>query len=257
MSLTLIRSHLPGPSMLRLGATSSWLQQTPTITRSDELTVSGNISFVMSYFDWLAAAVQGKPLPKDGEIVAYDYTCQPKTRYGFSQALITSLSFPTLDAASKDQAKLTVKMQLTGLTASPATGKPAAPTSVKAQNLWQCCNFKLTSAKFDASKVTRVEGLVVTPGAALPQLKLRIQGSATYQQVASWYQSTIGHAASAASADVCQIVCLAPEMSKLFSLELRGVRPVYLGNGPGSNLEDKLFVAELRVSFASVSLIKG
>ena len=93
------------------------------------------------------------------------------------------------------------ELKLTGLTESPATGKPSAPMSVNAQNSWQCCHFKVTSSKFDSSRVTRVEGLAFTPGAPLPQLKLRIQGTAAYQQVASWYQS------SAASVDVLQIAC--------------------------------------------------
>lgn len=249
------RYTVTGPSVLRLGPTSCWLPQSPTVGRDGRVTIPGDITFVMNNFDWLVAFLQGTAMPKDGEIVAYDYKYIPLRRYAFSRALITSLTFPTLDAAAKEQAKLMVTMQLTGLTQSPATGKPAVQTLLK-QNSWQRSNFKVAAGKFDGSRVSYVNALNFSAN-TLPELKIRM-ASAYANSLQTWFQSFVISGQSTKSAeDSVSLSYLSATFSKLFSLDLRGVGIYKLTQSPLEASQDKIASVEASFYVSGVSLRKG
>src|SRR5438477_1250480 len=57
-----------------------------------------------SLADWISGAMSGQTIRKDGSIIATDFNDKAVMARDFFHAVITKVSFPALDAASKDAA---------------------------------------------------------------------------------------------------------------------------------------------------------
>jgi hypothetical protein len=81
------------------------------------------------------------------------------TRLVFTDALISEIGMPALDAASKDAATMTVK--LSPSTTRRETGGAAAKPAVSRQKTWLPSNFRLEIAGLDCTKVSAVGALTI------------------------------------------------------------------------------------------------
>ncbi len=77
----------------------------------EDIALEVGVGMSARFYDWIKESLQpGKLSRKDGTIYVCDYDYHPRGSLAFTHALISEVSFPALDAASKNAAKLTVKL---------------------------------------------------------------------------------------------------------------------------------------------------
>jgi hypothetical protein len=102
------------------------------------------------FYDWIKSAFDGKQAPHSGLLTSREADGTVFDAVSFTDALISEVSFPALDAASKDAARMTIKIR----PASTAKGKPEPkPVDVK-QKLFFAANFRLEIDGVDCTGVT-------------------------------------------------------------------------------------------------------
>jgi hypothetical protein len=117
------------------------------------------------FYEWIMESI-GTYRTRDGAIHTCDYDGNVRSTLEFHNAAITEIGFPTLDAASKDTAKMTIKFapeftrMLTGPGKKIALGNEAAK-----QKRWLPSNFKLEIPGVDCSRVSRIDAITIKPAA--------------------------------------------------------------------------------------------
>jgi len=111
-----------------------------------------------------ALADPGKSQAVDGAIVALDYDGKFISRRDFSHAMLTEVSFPEFNAASKDVAAMTIA--LVPESASDFKGG-GVPTGIKdsaktQQKKWMPANFRMKLGQMPTDRVTRIEAIKLT-----------------------------------------------------------------------------------------------
>lgn len=130
----------------------------------EDITIKVSTGMSKAFYNWLADFMTGRSPRKSGSIIATDFSNRELQRLSFTNALITEVSFPALDAASKDAAYLTVK--LTPEMTRQSLGKGATvrvPGDAKAQKKWLPSNFRLKIDGLDAAaaRVNKIEAITV------------------------------------------------------------------------------------------------
>jgi phage tail-like protein len=126
----------------------------------EDLTLQTAFSLGKPLYDWIAASWNKNYTRKNGAIVAADFNYERKTRRQFTEALITEVSFPALDAASKDAGALTVTITPEQTQTKGDSGKLQAPTNAK-QKQWTPANFRLELDGLDCSRVSKIDAFAV------------------------------------------------------------------------------------------------
>jgi hypothetical protein len=111
--------------------------------------------------DWIKAAWNGDAPAKDGAIVVADYLGRAKQRAEFHEALISEISFPACDGASKDPAYLTIKFAPYISTFKKAGNeliKDPAPTKQKG---WLPSNFRLNIDGLPCERVKKIDSFTI------------------------------------------------------------------------------------------------
>jgi hypothetical protein len=108
---------------------------------------------------WIESSLAGNLDRREGAIVAVDGQNKERWRREFSSALITEVQFPSFDAASKDAAFLTLKIQPEYTSRAKGRG---AMVGIKAHSKkWLCSNFRLRLGDLDCSRVTKIDSLTI------------------------------------------------------------------------------------------------
>jgi T4-like virus tail tube protein gp19 len=125
-----------------------------SITLQVGLTLQGLV------YDWISGGWAGNFQVKDGSIVIYDAAFKPVSERQFFHALLTETTFPTLDAASKSEAFITVKFQPenTRMAAPQGTKPPALNRKAK---IWAVANFRLEIDGLDCKGVSKIDSFTV------------------------------------------------------------------------------------------------
>jgi hypothetical protein len=114
------------------------------------------------FTDLIRDLLQGKYTYVDGRLVGLDLTLQPASQVGFSQALLTRVDLPALDASSLDAGYLTIHLAPERAQEEQPGPAPAnSSTSLKATQL-VIKNFSLTVSGLDTKRVTRIEPLSIS-----------------------------------------------------------------------------------------------
>jgi len=115
------------------------------------------------FYEWIKAAWDGKVIRKDGAVIVADHDFKEQSRKTFYRALITETLLPALDAASKDAAKMTVKLTPESVRTITGSGKQTSTPGGKAevQKKWLPANFKLEIPGLDCTRVNKIGELVV------------------------------------------------------------------------------------------------
>jgi hypothetical protein len=117
-----------------------------------------------AFYDWIKDSIGGRHTRKGGTIVTATDTHTATARLSFTGALISEIGFPALDAASKDAAKMTVRLSPQATHAVPlppsaaARALPAGPASPKP---WLVSNFRIKIDGLDCSSVTRIGEITI------------------------------------------------------------------------------------------------
>lgn len=128
----------------------------------EDITITTGADMSAAFYDWLKDALDGKAQRKNGAIVAVDYNGHVTQRLAFTDAVVTEVDLPALDASSKDAAKLTVKITPeTTRRASVKNETVIVPTT--SQKQWLASNFRLSIDGLDnaTSRVNKIEAIVV------------------------------------------------------------------------------------------------
>jgi len=135
----------------------------------DEFTLQADLSLDKSVYAWIADSWTGKLARKDGSIVATDLKLAAVSEREFFRALLTEVTVPAMDAASKEAAHLTVKLAPEYTRARKGSGKAVKAASAK-QKLWQQSSFRLEIDELDCTKVSKVDAFTIRQKTVSDQL---------------------------------------------------------------------------------------
>jgi T4-like virus tail tube protein gp19 len=111
--------------------------------------------------DWVRETLAHKFVRKSGAVIAADFEFKEVWRVDFTNALISEVTFPALDAAAKEPVKLGLKLAPELTRRVPGPGAGLKPLSSKSQKAWLASNFRLTIGDLDTSKVRKIDAIVV------------------------------------------------------------------------------------------------
>jgi hypothetical protein len=135
----------------------------------EDITLNCETGMSRGFYDWIKASFDKKFMRKNGAIIASDYNFKPISRLQWTNGLITEVGFPACDAASKDAARMTVKIapEFTRMGAA-AQGALRTPSqmdqkSQMVQKRWLAANFRLQIAgcQTACAHVNKIEALTV------------------------------------------------------------------------------------------------
>jgi phage tail-like protein len=86
-----------------------YVQKYPGKPKHEDVTVTTGMAMSPQFWKWIESTVANKPQRRDGALVTYDFDNKERLRRTFSRALISEVTFPACDAASKNGQLLTVK----------------------------------------------------------------------------------------------------------------------------------------------------
>lgn len=117
------------------------VRKQPTNIRYDPLQLEVGSGMSAPFFDWVASFFDRSLQRKTGALVTTDFNFQQAARREFQDAIVTEVSFPTLDGASKDPVFLTVAIQPEFAQFQLAKGGKVTPPSSKSK-IWTASNFR-------------------------------------------------------------------------------------------------------------------
>jgi hypothetical protein len=191
-------------------------------------------------FQWLAETLQQKVTRRDGAVATVGVDGKQQARLEFSQALVSSIAFPALDAASKDAVRLTVALSPESTCSKPGGG--AVARSKAATKKWLASSFRLTLDGIDCTHVSKIAPLVVRQklidhatggsrdverqpaGLEIPDLVVTVAEGAA-QTWRDWHESFVVQGENGAGAEKSgQLELLAADLKTvLFTLRFHGL----------------------------------
>jgi phage tail-like protein len=136
----------------------------PGNVKFDDITISCGSGLSPKFYQWIQDSVDYKHSRREGAIITANYDFKEVSRLTFMQGLITEVSFPALDAASKDACKLTIKLSPEKTDMSFSKGDKSilpVPVDGKSQKQWLPANFRVKIDGLDCRRVSKVEALTV------------------------------------------------------------------------------------------------
>jgi hypothetical protein len=137
--------------------------------RYEELVLGLELGTAGGVFTWIAESWSGQAKRRDGAIVETDAKLAPQARREFRHALITETTIPTLDAASKAPAQLTVKLAPEEITRKKAGGAGGQKVGAK-QKQWLASNFRLDLDGLETKTVSKIDAFTVKQTVAADDL---------------------------------------------------------------------------------------
>lgn len=132
----------------------------------EDIELQIGLGMANAVYDWIAASWQQQYMRKDGAVVMAGVDGTEQSRREFFQALITEVTVPKLDAASKTPAYLTVKFSPEVVRDKKGSGaKAGAAIGKNEQKLFLPSNFRLTIDGLDCTKVAKIDSLTVKQSA--------------------------------------------------------------------------------------------
>jgi phage tail-like protein len=130
----------------------------------EDITVNCGTGMSKAFYEWIKASFDRQHKRNDGAIHACDYDGNIVSSLDFYHGLISEVGFPALDAASKDAAKMTIKIASEYTRHKKGSGKvdPSGYSLGKGeQKKWLPSNFRLTIAGLTCTHVNKIEALVL------------------------------------------------------------------------------------------------
>jgi phage tail-like protein len=235
----------------------------------------------MQLFGWVASTLQNNPQRHSGALIGFDNFSNRKerSRRTFSNALLSEITFPTLDASSNAAANIQLKIAPESLTYaagfSTFNAQQARDEDIK-QKRWSCSNFGFRLDGFwgvGAQRNVRIDSFTVrhptmenASGDRLESTKEpgRVEYpnlSITFgeQNMANWYswyqQSVVGGVVSRRTG---AISWYAPDrVTELMRLELDGVGLLNLEIDRYQAGQEKIAVAKATLFVETMTLVPG
>jgi len=116
------------------------------------------------FYGWIAEFFKGNPVRKDGAIVAADFYYKERARREFTDAMITELVFPKLDANDKNTAYMNVSMSVEDIVYKKGDGSTELQQNagVDEQKNWKACNFRFSIDNLaGCDRVTKIDSFTI------------------------------------------------------------------------------------------------
>jgi hypothetical protein len=108
-------------------------------------------------YDWIQAAFDKGYLTKNGAFTSADFNYKAMSRLDFMNALITSVTVPKLDGASKDAAYFDIEFEAEQVRWSKGGGEDIRGKIGPKQKAWLCSNFRVEIGGLPCSRVATVD----------------------------------------------------------------------------------------------------
>jgi hypothetical protein len=141
----------------------------------EDITLSAGANMSKAFYQWIKDTAEQRYVRKNGAIVMTDYKNQEMSRIDFFNGLISEVTFPAADGASKDPAYLQVKITPESVRSSRSSGK-AYQSMQKAQKNWLSSNYRFKIDGLDAATVGR------TYKTSAPTIKIKMAGESVGEQ---------------------------------------------------------------------------
>ena len=129
----------------------------------EPFTVSFGTAMGKDTYEWITSTLAGKAERHAGRVALADHNFKVQSAIEFTNALVTEIGFPALDAGGKDRATISLKFapEVTRHDPNPSgSGDPLKDTA-KVQKAWLSSNFRIKIDGLDTSKVNKIDELVV------------------------------------------------------------------------------------------------
>lgn len=161
----------------------------------EDIQFSFDASMSPKFYDWLQTYFR-KGARRSGAIVAADYNRREVRRITFTDGLITEITFPAVDAASKATATGSVTLSVASSRMQSSSGiQLKYDDTILQKRTWLAANFRFTLGSLDTTRVTSIgpltlkftaaTGIITTPTIALTASEV---GS---QSLLNWVQTFI------------------------------------------------------------------
>jgi len=132
----------------------------------EDITVSCGAGMSKPFYEWIKASMDRQNARKSGSIVYLDNDSNVQSTLEFANGLITEVSFPALDASSKDEARMTIKIspettRMVEKSGARLPGAPAQRAAAQKQKQWLPANFRLKIAGLDCTRVNKIEAITI------------------------------------------------------------------------------------------------
>jgi phage tail-like protein len=130
----------------------------------EDIKVDFGTGMSKGFYQWIKDSFDHKYTRKNGAIISADFNYKELSRLTFTNALITEIGLPALDASSKDAAKMTLKFSPEVTRETRGGGAAVKYTADKGvQKKWLPANFRLKLDGLDkaTSNVTKISALTV------------------------------------------------------------------------------------------------
>src|SRR5918996_4501079 len=152
------RSYAAGSFLLRLDGVDCGFVL--GVVRSEPLTSAFDLSLHTSVYDWIGRLWKGAFERHDLSVVSVDAALKPVAERELFQTLVTEVTIPTLDAAAKDPAHLTVVFAAEYTRTRKAAGSAVKLPAAK-QKQWLPADFRLSIDGLDCSRVGKIDAFTV------------------------------------------------------------------------------------------------
>jgi hypothetical protein len=159
--------------------------------RYENLELQVGAGLERKFYEWINASWMGKPDPASGAVLVCS-SMGGCSRKSFTAAILSEVTVPTLDGASKERCYLGVSLQ-PGLVKVPMSVN-APPPKIE-QSVWLTSNFRLAIDGLDCTGVRKVESFTVKQGvkgasAEFPDLEISL-GSKGYETWRQWFEGFV------------------------------------------------------------------
>jgi phage tail-like protein len=130
-------------------------------TRYEDIIVGLTLSTNRTVYDWIRSSWEMKDVRKNGSLTFCDYNLKATSSLEFFNALITEVTIPACDAASKDAAFLKLRISPEFSRFASASGTVKVESIDKSQKSWVPSSFALTIDELDCNKVSKIDPITV------------------------------------------------------------------------------------------------
>ena len=131
----------------------------------EDITINCGTGMSKGFYEWIKASFDHNYGRKNGALITADYNYKEHSRLTWFNGLISEIGFPALDAASKDAAKMTIKVHPEYTRTTTTTGGAAVAGKYAinplVQKKWLPANFKLEIPGLDCTRVTKIEAITL------------------------------------------------------------------------------------------------
>jgi hypothetical protein len=174
----------------------------------EPISLDVGIAATMDVIAWFRDSWKKKASRRNGAIVYADFDGHSQFEQEFYRALVTEVTFPTLDASSKDGMFIKVKIAPEEVALRQVAALPVFGIVDPLQKMFSSCAFQLEIDGIECSKVSKIEGISFKQGTKpvyngrhrWPQIeptKIEFSDFSVHMPVAhaqpmlDWYQSSV------------------------------------------------------------------